>query len=131
MGAGDLHPTECELPRTVLVADDNPAIRKALCRVFEVEEDYEICAEAKDGEEAIALAKKHRPDLIILDLEMPVMNGIDAAAELKKLMPGIPIILFTAHAESLAKRIQKLPIDRVVSKTDVRLMVHVRELIPV
>jgi len=131
MGVGEWHPTEYELPRTVLVADDNPAIRKALCRVFEVEEDYEICAEAKNGEEAIALAKKHRPDLIILDLEMPVMKGIDAAAELKKLMPGIPIILFTAHAESLAKRIEKLPIDRVVSKTDVHLMVHVRELIPV
>jgi DNA-binding NarL/FixJ family response regulator len=106
-------------------------IRKALCQMFKVEKDYEICAEASDGEEAIALAKQHRPDLIILDLSMPVMNGLDAAAELKKIMPHTPIILFTAHADALPKRIAQLPIDRVVSKNDLQLMNHVRTLIPV
>jgi len=119
------------LAKTVLVADDNPAIRKALCQMFEVEEDYDICAEAKNGEEAIALAKKHRPDLIILDLAMPVMNGIDAACELKRIMPEIPIILFTDHADAFRGKIEKLPIDMVVSKSDIGLMSHVRTLVPV
>jgi chemotaxis response regulator CheB len=50
--------------RTILVADDSPLIRKMLCEMFEAEEDYEICAEARDGAEAIALAIKHQPHLI-------------------------------------------------------------------
>jgi CheY-like chemotaxis protein len=118
------------LTRTVLVADDNPAIRKALCQMFEVEKDYEICAEATNGKEVIALATKHRPDLIILDLAMPVMNGLDAAAELKRIMPEVPIILFTVHADIFRGKIQKLPIDMVVSKSDFDLMSHVRTLVP-
>jgi PleD family two-component response regulator len=85
----------CPMPKTVLVADDNPTIRKMLCRMFEKEEHYDLCAEAEDGKQAIELALQHRPDLIILDLSMPVMNGLEAAHELKKLMPKVPIILFT------------------------------------
>jgi len=69
--------------KKILVADDNPIIRKTLRRLLEAQEHYELCVEAQNGEEAIALSIKHRPDLIILDLEMPVMNGIDAAHEIK------------------------------------------------
>jgi CheY-like chemotaxis protein len=78
----------------------------------------------------IVLATKHRPDLIILDLAMPVMNGLDAAAELKRIMPEVPIILFTVHADILRGKIPKLPIDMVVSKSDFDLMSHVRTLVP-
>src|SRR5271169_4421868 len=60
------------MPKRVLVADDSAMIRKCLCRIFEIEEDYDICAEAVNGEEAIALAKQHKPDLIVLDFQMPV-----------------------------------------------------------
>ena len=60
--------------------------------------DYDICAEAENGQQAIDLALKHRPDLIILDFAMPVLNGLEAARQLKKIMPGVPIILFTQHA---------------------------------
>jgi YesN/AraC family two-component response regulator len=63
------------MARSILVADDNPIIRRMLCRIFEAEEDYELCAEATNGQEAIELALKHRPELIILDFSMPVMNG--------------------------------------------------------
>jgi|ERR1700732_243180 CheY-like chemotaxis protein len=119
------------MPKTILVADDNPAIRKALCEMFEVEEDYDICAEATNGEEAIALAKKHKPDLIILDLSMPIMNGLDAARELKRILPQIPIILFTVHAAKV-RQTKDLPVDRIVEKTGgPNLINHVRSLIPV
>jgi CheY-like chemotaxis protein len=69
------------MPKTILVADDKKLIRKLLARVIEGTDEYKLCAEAANGEEAIALAQSCRPDLIILDLSMPVMNGIAAARE--------------------------------------------------
>jgi CheY-like chemotaxis protein len=83
------------MAKRVLVADDNPIIRKMLCRLFEREDDYDLCAEAENGQEAIELALKHRPDLIVLDFAMPILIGLDAARKLKEIMPDIPIILFT------------------------------------
>ena len=117
--------------KTVLVADDNQIIRKILCRIFEAEEDYDLCAEAENGEEALRLAKQCKPDLIILDLSMPVMNGMDAARELKRIMPRVPIILFTLHADTLAHHLlsNDAPIDLVVAKSDAaNIMSHVRSL---
>ncbi|MGC1684477.1 MAG: response regulator transcription factor [Candidatus Acidiferrales bacterium] len=120
------------MPRSILVADDNPLIRRVLCRLFEATEDYELCAEATNGREAIELALKHRPDLIILDLSMPVLNGVDAAKELKKIMPNVPIILFTQHADLTDTILgAHLPVDRIVSKSEpAQLMGHIRSLIP-
>lgn len=118
------------MPKSVLVADDSEMIRKLLCRLFESEEGYELCAEASNGEEAIALAVIHKPDLIILDVSMPVMDGLRAARKLKQIMPDTPILLFTQHAD-LMPMLDDVPVDRVVSKTDiVSLMKHVRELAP-
>jgi CheY-like chemotaxis protein len=119
------------MPKTVLVADDNPMIRKNLCEMFEREEDYELCTEAANGKVAIQLAREHRPDLIILDLYMPVMNGLDAACELKRIMPHVPIILFTVHAETVRNSASDLHIDRVVDKGDANLMSNIRELVPI
>jgi CheY-like chemotaxis protein len=119
-------------PRTVLVADDNPTIRKMLCQMFEREEDYNLCAEAANGKQAIELALQCQPDLIILDLSMPIMSGVEAAHALKKLMPNVPIILFTLHAD-LGKRlgIASTDIDHIVSKNQAStLLEHVRTLAP-
>jgi two-component system, NarL family, response regulator DesR len=120
------------MARSILVADDNAIVRKMLCRMFETEEDYDICAEATNGQEAIDLAIHHKPDLIILDLSMPVMNGLDAARELKRLMPHVPIILFTQHSEIGTRLgITNLNVDRIVSKSEgASLMGHVRSLLP-
>jgi DNA-binding NarL/FixJ family response regulator len=118
------------MARRILIADDSPLIRKMLCEMFEVEEDYDICAEARDGAEAIALAIKHKPELIILDSSMPVMNGVQAAKELKDLMPDVPIILFTLYADEINSA--HVSADRIVSKTSAStLMDHVRQLLPV
>jgi DNA-binding NarL/FixJ family response regulator len=121
------------MAKTILVADNNAMIRKSLCRIFEIEEDYDLCAEAVNGEEAIALAIQHKPDLIILDFQMPVMNGIEAAYELKRIMPAVRIILFTLHAEAMQYSLgQHSPIDLVVPKSDaINIVKHVRSLIPV
>jgi CheY-like chemotaxis protein len=118
------------MARSILVADDNAIIRKMLCEIFEAEEDYDLCAEARDGAEAIALAIKHKPELIILDSSMPVMDGIQAAKELKILMPEVPIILFTLYADEIDP--DHVSADRIVSKGKASsLMDHVRQLLPV
>ena len=120
------------MAKTILIADDNLKIRQLLCQAFKTEEGYDVCAEASNGEEAIALALQHRPDLIILDMSMPVMDGMAAAQELKKLMPEVPIILFTQYGDfGKYLRGSSLSVDRVVSKSDINeLMGHVRALIP-
>jgi CheY-like chemotaxis protein len=121
---------EGEMPRTLLVADDNPTIRNILSQMFE--QEYDLCAEAENGKQAIELAIQCHPDLIILDLSMPVMNGLEAAHELKRLMPGVPIILFTQHKD-VGNRIgiNTLDVDRIVSKSDgSSLTGHVRSLAP-
>ncbi len=120
------------MARTILVADDNRQFLKMLSRVFEIEAEYDLCAQAANGREAIALAIQHRPELIILDLAMPEVNGIEASVELKQIMPDIPIIILTQYAE-IAKAMPPagLPFDRVVSKADAaELMDHVKSLLP-
>jgi DNA-binding NarL/FixJ family response regulator len=119
-------------PKMILAADDSAVAREALCKVFEVEKDYELRAEAVNGEEAIALAKEYKPDLIILDMVMPVVNGIEAARVLKSIMPHIPIILFTIYNDTAAYHLlgKSVPIDRIVPKSEVLSIVrHVRSLI--
>jgi DNA-binding NarL/FixJ family response regulator len=107
------------MAKRVLVADDNPLIRKMLCQLFEREDDYDICAEAKNGQEAIELALKHRPDLIILDWAMPLLGGLATARELKKIMPEVPIILFTQHADTGITLLEsQANIDREFQRTN-------------
>jgi PleD family two-component response regulator len=85
-GQGQLAPAiaDGEMAKTILIADDDPNIREILCRMFEAEGDYDICAEASNGRETIDLALKRRPELIILDLSMPVMNGLEASNRVEK-----------------------------------------------
>src|ERR1700747_2661757 len=83
--------------KSILIADDHDMIRKALCELFSSQEDFEVCAEAENGKEAVEMAQFFHPDLILLDLSMPVMNGIEAACELKRTMPMVPIIVFSEY----------------------------------
>jgi YesN/AraC family two-component response regulator len=87
------------MPKTVLVVDDNAYIRQALCKVFTSEADFDICGEAANGREAIAKAHELQPDLIVMDLSMPVMNGIDAARILREMMPTVPLIIFSEYSD--------------------------------
>jgi CheY-like chemotaxis protein len=122
---------ESQMPKTILLADDSPIVGQALYRLLSIEKDCELCAQAADGYEAISLAKQCKPDLVILDLSMPKMNGLEAACELKKIMPTVPIILLTLHASSVNELLPKdLCVDLVVPKGDFgRLMDHVRTLL--
>jgi CheY-like chemotaxis protein len=81
---------------TVLIVDDYPAVRKTLRSLLEKLCSV-MCIEASNGLDAIAKAEVLRPDLIILDLGMPEMNGFEAATVLQKTMPQVPLFLFTSH----------------------------------
>jgi DNA-binding NarL/FixJ family response regulator len=81
---------------TVLIVDDYPAVRKTLRTLLEKLCSV-VCIEANNGFEAIAKAEVSRPDLIILDLGTPGMNGFDAATVLHKTMPQVPLFMFTSH----------------------------------
>jgi CheY-like chemotaxis protein len=87
--------------KTILVVDDNAAIRKKLAAAF-LSDGFMTCAQAENGKEAVELAERVRPDVIVLDLSMPVMNGLEAAPWLRKVLPTAPIILFTQFADSLS-----------------------------
>ena len=102
----------------VLIVDDNAFIRHALCEIFERESDFQVCGEAENGKEAIARALELHPDLIVLDLSMPVMNGLDAARELKRLMPTVPLIMYSAFGDEFAEQQARLiGISELVSKS--------------
>src|ERR1700722_8795976 len=85
---------------TVLVVDDSPSIRYRICEICSLH-DFEVCAEAVNGADAIEKAQKWQPELIILDLSMPVMNGLEAAPQLKQILPNTPIIMFTMFGDTL------------------------------
>ena len=75
---------------------------QALCDLFTLEVDFDVCREAENGREAIAKAQELHPDLIVMDLSMPVLNGLDAARVLKRLMPNVPIIMFSEYTDAFA-----------------------------
>jgi DNA-binding NarL/FixJ family response regulator len=106
------------MAKTILIVDDNAHIRLALCEEFKLESDFEICGEAANGKEAIVKALELHPDLIVLDLSMPVMNGLDAALELKRLMPTVPLIMYSLFGDVFGEQQARLiGISELVSKS--------------
>ncbi len=103
--------------KRVLLVDDNAVVRSFVRQLFESQPDFEISGEAENGRDAVEKAENLKPDLIILDLIMPVMNGLDAAPLLKRLLPDTLIILFTQQEGSEVERLARAAgIDTVVSK---------------
>src|SRR3989442_3952366 len=97
-------PKGLPMAKAVLVVDDNALIRQALCELFKREADFEVCGEAENGREAIEKAQQLHPDLIVMDLSMPVMNGIDAARVLQDLMSRLPLLLFSEYSDVFSEK---------------------------
>jgi DNA-binding NarL/FixJ family response regulator len=102
----------------VLIADDHGSFRRALRTALEHSDAYQICGEAKDGMEAVRLARECEPDVIILDLLMPGLNGFNAAKQIREVLPDTPLVLLTLYDN----RQVQLEADRcgfsaVISKT--------------
>jgi DNA-binding NarL/FixJ family response regulator len=105
--------------RTILIADDSHFERSVIRSAVHTLTKFRVCGEASDGAEAIEKAKELRPDLVIVDLGMPLMNGVEVAMVLKNTMPKVPVVLFTLYAEELRGAISpSLGVTIIVSKTD-------------
>jgi DNA-binding NarL/FixJ family response regulator len=107
------------MPKRILIVDDSDTVRRVVRLSLESLTGYEVCGEAVDGVEAIEKARELKPDLILLDLAMPQMNGAEAASVLKARMPRVAIILFTLYREWLGRSLTTaLGVDAVLSKPD-------------
>jgi DNA-binding NarL/FixJ family response regulator len=107
------------MPKRILVVDDSDTVRRVIRLFLESHTGLEVCGEAGDGVDGIEKAKELRPDLVLLDLAMPRMNGAEAASVLKGLMPDVPLILFTMYSESVGKSVMSaVGVSAVLSKPD-------------
>lgn len=104
----------------ILVADDNAAVRHYLRGLLELQETWRVCDEARTGREALELVTDNPPDMVLLDFQMPDLNGIEVARQISQRFPEIPILLVTIHlSKQLAEEAQKVGIRGVCSKSDV------------
>jgi len=104
--------------KAVVIVDDNAVVRKTVGRAF-LERGFRLFAEAENGAEGIEVVKQLKPDLAVLDLSMPVMNGLQAAIVLRKLFPSMPIILFSSYGDgAMEAEAARAGVDAVVSKTE-------------
>jgi len=86
------------MPPTIILADDHPVVRQGI-RILLERENFDIVGEAVNGVEAIRLAEKHQPDIVVLDMAMPVMNGITAVPQIREVSPRSKVVLLTMYTE--------------------------------
>ena len=102
----------------ILIVDDSSLVRNLLRKALEGQPGWQVCGEAAHGKEGVEMAQTISPDLIVLDLSMPVMNGLDAARILSQRMPNVPLIMFTTfcspHLEHAAL---SAGVTKVISKS--------------
>jgi DNA-binding NarL/FixJ family response regulator len=107
------------MPKQLLIADDSYLVRETIKNVLAGRTDIVVCGEASNGLEAVEKARTLKPDLVLLDLAMPEMNGAETASVLKMTVPGVRIIIFTMYSEKVGNYLTSaLGIDAVLSKPD-------------
>jgi DNA-binding NarL/FixJ family response regulator len=107
------------VPIRVLVADDSELMRRKIRTTLEADRDIEICGEAENGLEAVRKALELRPDLVLVDLKMPLMNGLQATKGIKMLMPNLPVLVFTLYDfHQIRIESEKAGADAFVPKAD-------------
>ena len=84
---------------TVLLAEDHTVVREGLRKMLQLEDCFEVVGEAQDGRQAVALAKKHRPNVVLMDIAMPLLNGLEATRQVLKANPDIKVLILSAHSD--------------------------------
>lgn len=114
----------------ILVADDNPAVRRYLRAILEQQSSWKVCAEAQNGAEAIEMAFESQPDLILLDHQMPDLNGVDVAKQISQSFPKIPILMVTLHlSNQLAEAARDAGVKGACAKQDIGSVVEAVEVL--
>jgi PAS domain S-box-containing protein len=105
--------------KTVFIVEDNASVRRALCALFRCQTDFDVCGFAENGREAIEVAGRLHPDLIVLDFLLPEMDGLDTARALKRVLPTVPLILYSAFVDDvLSEQANLIGVSEIVSKAD-------------
>jgi DNA-binding NarL/FixJ family response regulator len=102
----------------VLIADDHSIIRRIVRSTLQANPRFEVCGEAENGAEAIEEAKKLKPDVVVLDVSMPVLNGFESAREIKKTLPESAIVILSQNADRhFVEEARKIGVQAYVAKT--------------
>jgi CheY-like chemotaxis protein len=111
------------MPTRILIADDNEIARRRLVEILDSREGWKVCFAGENGQQAVENAADLKPDLIVLDLAMPVMNGLQAARKIAEIMPAVPILIYTLHnSPSVELEAKKAGARKVVFKPDVKAL---------
>lgn len=106
-------------PKSVLIVDDNFTIRAALRAFIERTMGMQVCGSVANGADAVAKASEEKPNLVLMDLSMPVMNGLEAASAIRKAVPQSTIVIFTLFSDHLGELLARASgVDLIVSKTE-------------
>lgn len=109
----------------ILVVDDSEVMRRALRNLLETQDDWKVCDEASDGREAVAKFDEKKFDVIVLDFQMPGMNGLDAAKQITSRSPKTPILMVTLHySPQLAEEARRIGIRGICAKADIECVVE-------
>ncbi len=103
----------------ILVADDHDILRRGLKQLLTAHAGWQVCAEARTGREAVSLAEEHKPDIVVIDVSMPDLNGLEAARRIRKALPKTGIVILTLHfSDQLVKDIVEAGARAYVMKAD-------------
>lgn len=116
------------MPVRFLIVDDSELVRQGLRAVLQANPDWEVCGEAANGVAGVELFKNLRPDVVVLDFQMPGINGLETARRMSAISGAIPIVMFTQHASAeLELHAREAGIRSLASKTDAFAMVGIIE----
>jgi DNA-binding NarL/FixJ family response regulator len=116
----------------ILVADDHDIVRVGLKQLLEAQADWEICAEAKTGREAVTLAQQFEPQVVVMDIGMPELNGLEATRKIRKILPHTKIVILTMHfSDQLIRDITEAGVQGYILKSDAdrELVVAIRAVV--
>jgi DNA-binding NarL/FixJ family response regulator len=121
------------MAKQILIVDDSPMVRRMVRTSVETKTDWQICGEAENGATAVQMVEDLKPDLVVLDLSMPVMNGLEAARKIAVMSPDTALLMYTMQESSqLLQEAEKAGINEVISKSAIgvdRLIASMRALL--
>jgi DNA-binding NarL/FixJ family response regulator len=104
----------------ILIVDDNPTVRRYLRAILEQQDSWQVCGEARNGTEALHDVIEDPPDLVVLDYQMPGLNGVDVAKRISEMFPKIPILMVTLHlSKQLADAAREAGVRGACAKQDI------------